>query len=177
MPNKSPWIWYLKIIHILLRFSSFGFREFKSISRNAFQFPLPTIWANLLSILRYTEGFSFPLWLPCPALHTCTRADSPTRQPKGLPGGVLKEGTQKPAEHYRIYKNRKRRITILFFHIEILVLPCTCPVTRKHRVLDMFLPPKSCWATWPPDVSLNLKLNPRALKRLLCSDPCTSGMI
>lgn len=115
MPNKSPWIWCLKRIHISLRFSSFGFREFKSISRNAFQFPLPAIWANLISILRYTEGFSFPLWLPSPALHTCTRADSPTRQPRGLPDGLLKEGTQKPAELYRIYKNRKRRTRILFF--------------------------------------------------------------
>lgn len=94
-------------------FSSLGFRAFKSISRNAYQFPLPTTWANLISILRYTEGFSFTLWLPSAALHTCTRAGGPTGQPRGFPDGLLKEATKKPAEHYRIYKNRKRRITIM----------------------------------------------------------------
>lgn len=132
---------------------------------------------NITSILRYTEEFSFTVCLPSQELHACIRADSLTRQSRWFVDGLLKEATQKPAEHYRIYKNRRRRISMLFFTYGIwFCLPCTCTVTRKHRVPDMFLLHRSCWGIWLPDMSQNMKLNSHISERLLYSDLCKSNM-
>lgn len=92
------------------------YKHHKVIFSNSYSLPCEL---NIRSVLRYTEGFRFTVQSFCFHLKHCTLELALTASPDSLGSllvvCLLKEPTQKPAEHYRIYKNRRKKISISFF--------------------------------------------------------------